>query len=56
MIKKVMAILVICSMMAGCADAIPDPNEVYNEEEAVRKIKEKEFNIQNFLDNNFKFI
>ena len=37
MIKKVMAILVICSMMAGCADAIPDPNEVYNEEEAVNK-------------------
>jgi hypothetical protein len=31
--KKMIALMIVCSFMAGCADAIPDPNSVYDEEE-----------------------
>ena len=32
-----MILLVLSSFLAGCADAIPDPQEVYDEDEAVHK-------------------
>jgi len=35
--KKMIALMVVCSFMAGCADAIPSPDDVYNEEEAIAK-------------------
>lgn len=35
--KKMIALMIVCSFMAGCADAIPDPNSVYDEEEAITK-------------------
>lgn len=35
--KKAIVLLIVCSFMAGCADAIPDPNEVYNDEVAINK-------------------
>tara|TARA_R100000458_G_C8272025_1_gene246818 strand:+ start:2406 stop:2861 length:456 start_codon:yes stop_codon:yes gene_type:complete len=35
--RKIVALLLVCSFMAGCADAIPDPDDVYDEEVAVNK-------------------
>ena len=35
--KKIMALMIVCSFMAGCADAIPDPDDVYSEDEAITK-------------------
>ena len=29
--------MIVCSFMAGCADAIPDPDDVYSEDEAITK-------------------
>lgn len=35
--KKIMSLMIVCTFLAGCADAIPDPSDVYNEEEAIQK-------------------
>ena len=30
---QMMILLMLSTLLAGCADAIPDPNEVYSEDE-----------------------
>ena len=29
--KKMIAIMIVCSMLAGCAEGIPDPTDIFNE-------------------------
>jgi len=35
--NKMIALLMVCTLLAGCADAIPDPSDVYNEDDAPSK-------------------
>ena len=34
---KMIALLMACTLLAGCADAIPDPEDVYSEDESIKK-------------------
>ena len=35
--KKVIALLIVSTLLAGCADAIPEPSDVYDEDRGVDK-------------------
>lgn len=35
--KRMMSLMIVCTLLAGCADAIPDPTDVYDEEESIQK-------------------
>ncbi len=34
---KMIALLMACTLLAGCADAIPDPEDVYSEDDSINK-------------------
>lgn len=44
--KKVVALMIVCSLMAGCADAIPDPNSILGNEETTTEPDWKTINGQ----------
>ena len=44
--KKIVALMIVCSLMAGCADAIPDPNSILGKEEITNEPDWKTINGQ----------